>query len=237
MNNTAFHGSITILLLVVHVVTGSVAAIAGFVALFAVKGRTVHRRSGRIFVYSMVVMALLGALLSVVRGSLPAGNIPVGLLTAYLVVSGLTTVRPLSPAVDWTLMGGALVSGITLCAFGVAASRSPNGKLYELPSTPYFAFGAVALLAAVGDARMLRAGGTRAMRGAKRLTRHLWRMCVALGFGSFIGGTRVIPKAIRTLPVEAIPVLLALMMMLYWLWKIRLRKSLPAYGVRRGASG
>jgi hypothetical protein len=227
MNPTAFDTPLVLVLLVAHVVTGSVASISGFTALFAAKGRPLHRRSGRIFVQSMVLMALLGAVLAVVRGSLPAANIPVSLLTAYLVVTGLTTVRPRSsPKSDRALMFGAAAVGVTLFGLGLAASQMPGGTLYLLSPVPYFAFGAVALIAAIGDARVLRSGGAGAMRRIPRLTRHLWRMCVALGFASFIGGSRVIPKAIRTLPVVAFPTLIVLVTMLYWLWRIRSRRSI-----------
>ena len=43
------------------------------------------------------------------------------------------------------------------------------------------------VLAAVGDLRMIRAGG---IRGAKRIARHLWRMCFSffVATGSFSSG-------------------------------------------------
>ena len=41
----------------------------------------------------------------------------------------------------------------------------------------YFFLGSIALLAAVGDVRMLVRGG---ISGTQRLMRHFWRMCFAL---------------------------------------------------------
>src|SRR5690348_7943676 len=79
--------------LVVHIVAGAVGILAGFVALFVAKGAWMHRKSGTVFVYAMVVMALMGSVMAVVRDKAPAANGPVGLLTAYLVVTALTTVR------------------------------------------------------------------------------------------------------------------------------------------------
>jgi uncharacterized membrane protein len=40
----------------IHVVAGGLAVVLGFTALFVKKGGTVHRRSGLLFVYAMLVM-------------------------------------------------------------------------------------------------------------------------------------------------------------------------------------
>ena len=44
------------LLMPVHIVGGSVAIVAGYVALFTGKGSTVHRRTGTWFVVAMIVI-------------------------------------------------------------------------------------------------------------------------------------------------------------------------------------
>jgi uncharacterized membrane protein len=48
-------------LLPIHIIAGSIAIVAGFISIFAVKGARLHRKSGMIFVYSMVVLSLTGA--------------------------------------------------------------------------------------------------------------------------------------------------------------------------------
>jgi hypothetical protein len=81
------------------------------------------------------------------------------------------------------------------------------------------------LLAGIGDVRMIRSG---LLRGAPRLARHLWRMCFALFIAAgsfFLGQAKVIPKPIRIIPLLAIPVVAVLVTMLYWLWRIRVRRS------------
>ena len=80
--------------LAVHVLAGALGILSGFVALSATKGATLHRKSGTLFVYAMILMALIGSTMAVVRGKAPGANGPVGLLTAYLVITGLITVRP-----------------------------------------------------------------------------------------------------------------------------------------------
>ena len=82
--------------LTVHIITGALAILSGFVALYAAKGARLHRRSGMLFVYAMVTMSILGVAIAAVWGVAPAINIPVGLLTAYLVITGIVVTVPSS---------------------------------------------------------------------------------------------------------------------------------------------
>jgi hypothetical protein len=105
-----------------------------------------------------------------------------------------------------------------------------------LPPFPYFLYGVIGVLAGVGDARMIRAGG---LTGAPRLARHLWRMCGALWIAAasfFWGQAKVIPQPIRIMPLLSVPVLAVLVTMLYWLWRVRLRRAVGGFAVRVSAS-
>jgi uncharacterized membrane protein len=70
--------------LLVHIATGVVGIVSGFAALYTAKGARLHRASGTVFVYTMLTMSILGAVMAAVRNKEPASNIPVGVLTAYL---------------------------------------------------------------------------------------------------------------------------------------------------------
>ena len=68
---------------------------------------------------------------------------------------------------------------------------------------------------------MLRA---RALHGWRRIARHLWRMCFALFIASasfFLGQAKVIPAPLRVYPVLIVLALLPLVLMLYWLVRVR----------------
>ena len=228
--------------LAVHVIAGMLGLLSGFLALYAAKGGRLHRKSGVLFVYTLTTMALMGAIMAAVWGRQPASNIPTGLLTAYLVITGLTTVRP--PSAGWRqldlgLMMVALVVGVAFFTFGVVAFESPDGKLKGIPFVPFFIFGSIALLSSAGDLRLIRSGGVHAIRGAPRLVRHLWRMCTALliaAFSFFLGQAQVIPKPIRIPALLAIPPLAVFVAMLYWLWRVRIRRNLRGIATRSDAS-
>ena len=213
---------------VVHIAAGSLALIAGYVALYASKGAPLHRRAGMVFVYSMVTMCVAGALISAVRGVAMKLNIPVAFLTAYLLVTSLTTVRPVAKRARALHVGGMVIALSVWTAyttFGISAALSDSARVRAF-ATMYFIFAAVTTIALVGDLRVLRAG---ALRGSARLARHLWRMTTALliaALSFFIGQQRVMPEAIRIPWLLAMPVLAVLATMLYWLWRIRIRQSL-----------
>ena len=214
-----------------HILAGSLALVFGYVALYAAKGAALHRKSGMLFVYAMLTMSVLGGLMAAVGGKAAAVNVPAALLTAYLVITGLITIRPPAARPRWLDRGlMLLVLGVALTdtMFGLQAIAN-GGARQGIPAFPFVMFAVVGLLACAGDLRMIRSGGLESVRGARRLARHLWRMCFALFVASmsfFIGQAKVIPKPIRVLPLLAIPPLLVLVAMFYWLWRVRVRRSL-----------
>jgi uncharacterized membrane protein len=217
-----------------HVIAGGVALVAGYVALSATKGATAHRTSGQVFVYAMLVMALSGAVVAAIGGT--EGSVIGGVMTCYFVTTGMVTVR--RPA-WWSrrLDVGVPVLGLGVGLFsltlGVLTAASPTRTMDGLPPFPFFMFGIVGLLASVGDLRLLRIGG---VRGPARLVRHLWRMCFALWIAAasfFLGQADELPDAIRIPALLAIPVVVPILAMLYWLWRLRVRRTLRGIvGVR-----
>jgi len=204
-------------MLPIHVTGGVIGIISGLAALYAFKGRSLHRKSGTVFVYAMLVMSLSGAAIAVGRAG-AAMNIPAGLITAYLVTTSLMTVRPPSGGlrIERGAMAAAFALGLSTIVAAFVSVRSGNvGFVF-----PLLMFGVLALSAGVGDWRMIRAGG---LQGAPRLKRHLWRMSVALFIASasfFLGPVRRIPEPLRAPAFRLIP-LVVLLTMTYWLWRFR----------------
>jgi hypothetical protein len=212
---------------VVHIAAGSLALGSGYVALYAAKGAAVHRRSGRLFVYAMLTMAVTGGIIAALGGG--EGSVIAAVVTCYLVATALTTVvRPADAPtrVDVALMLLALAVGATSLGLGIDMLVGPTKTRDGLPPFPFLMFGIVALLAGAGDVRMIRAHG---VRGPSRISRHLWRMCWAMWIAAssfFLGQSDEFPVALRKPALLAIPVLVPLVVMLYWLWRVRIRRSL-----------
>jgi uncharacterized membrane protein len=217
-------GAIRMMLLPVHIIAGALGIVSGAVALYAVKGATLHRKSGKIFVYAMLVMSCTAALMSVLQPNW--GNVLQAVLTAYLVTTALLTVQRRASGFHWVDLGAMLVGlavGLTHVTFGVEVSLSAAGTKDGYSPPMHFVFGSLALLAALGDLRMIRARG---LHGFPRIARHLWRMCFALFIATgsfFLGQAKVIPQPLRIFPVLTVLALLPLVFMLYWLVRVRKR--------------
>jgi uncharacterized membrane protein len=214
------------ILLPLHIVAGALGILSGAVALYAVKGAVLHRRSGKIFVCAMLVMSVSGAILAALGPNW--ATVLQAALTFYLVTTGLTTVWRRPQESQWLDVAAMLVAfaiGITHVVFGLEALTSATGRKFGYPPPLFFVFGPLALVAAIGDLRMIRAGG---LHGFRRLARHLWRMCVALFIATasfFLGQAKVIPPPLRIAPLLAVLALFPLAVMLYWLVQLRRRNG------------
>ena len=222
------------MLLSIHIAAGGLAIVLGAMALLVKKGGTIHRRSGLLFVCSMLVLGTTAALLAF-RKSPTDGNVFGGLMAVYFVGTALNTVRPETP---WTrrinVAGLTVAIGLALVDIlgGVKAFNSPRGSLNGVPFPMLFFIATVMILAATGDVRIMRFGMPR---GGPRLARHLWRMCFALfiAAGSFFSirerVAKILPEPFTTAPMRALPILLLFGAMFYWLWRVRSRRPLPVF--------
>lgn len=214
--------------LLTHIAAGSTALLAGYVALYVTKGARIHRRAGMAFVASMLVMSVMGGWLALVHNAAPRINVPVAILTAYLVVTSLATVR--APEGEWSrriLAGGMIV----VLGVGIFEAQLATRMLIEGTSRgrgiaiPFLVFALVAFIGLAGDVRVWRGGE---LRGVPRLRRHLWRMTFALLVAAasfFLGQAKVFPAPIRKPGLLALPVLLVLATLIYWLWRTRRRSA------------
>ncbi len=173
-------------MLTVHIVAGGLAIVLGAAALVARKGAAVHSTSGLLFVAAMLTMGFSGTALAIHK-SWTDPNVTGGLLSAYFVVTALTTVRPVStwaPGANGIALAAAIAGALVSFRRGVEALGAPRGMLDGVPVFRLFVLGTVLALSAVGDARVMLRGP---LRGGPRLARHLWRMCFALfvAAGSF----------------------------------------------------
>lgn len=211
-----------------HILGGTLGLLAGAFALYAGKGGRLHRRSGTLFVVAMLVMSATGAAIALSESS--RVSVLAGSLTFYLVATAWLTVRRSPRPYDPVIVAGLLTAvaiGSAGIALGMAGVASDDGRIDGLPPAPAFAFGIVAMLAATGDSRVAF-GPARSRRYL--LMRHLWRMCAALLLAAaafFLGQAPLFPEPLRHPLLLALPVLLVAGLMLYWMLRMRLARSVP----------
>lgn len=208
------------ILLPVHILGGMLALVFGYAALYASKGATAHRRSGTGFVIAMITMSLTGALIAAMKPD--RGSMVAGALTFYFVVTGFLAVKRIPRARHIEI--GAMLAAVILSGFAIWAG-SWLARRGRPEAAPMFLFAAMAIVAAIGDLKMLRAGE---LTGKPRIKRHLWRMCFAMWVAAasfFWGPPNRVPEIIRIPALLPIPVLTPIVVMLYWLWRMRGKKA------------
>ncbi len=206
-------------LMLLHVVTGTVAVLAGAIALFATKGSKIHRAAGNTFFAFMMVMAITGAIVALQKPSMI--TFLAGVFTLYLVATSWVTIRRIAPKIGVFEVVAPLVAlgiGVGGIWFGLEALQSVLKLKDGFPAEPYFFFGGLALVAAALDINLLI---HRGVRGHHRIARHVWRMCLALYIATgslFTGpGARAFPESIRDSFLLSVPENVVALMMVFWL--------------------
>jgi uncharacterized membrane protein len=214
--------------LAVHFAAGLVSIVAGAIALSVTKGGRLHKQSGLVFTCAMVTLGLTAAVIGTYEG-IPS-QVFAGLLAAYLVFTAMTTVKPLpgiGQRVNVALMVLAFAYAVASLYGGVTEWVDPAVEVVGRPRVvPPLVVGTVILLAAIGDLRAMRAGG---LRGPRRLTRHLWRMCFGLFIATgsfFLGQMKFIPEPVRIVPLLLALAFMPIPLLIYWMWRVRVRGRL-----------
>ena len=208
---------IVIAALALHIGGGLVAIVSGYGALGVRKGGALHLRLGKIFVIAMLVMATVGAALSIPIHQ--PGNIGGGFLAAYLVATGWATVKRkpgTAGRFERLIVLMPLSISLLFLMWGVQATRH-GGALYGYRSPLYYTFATIAGLFVLLDLRMLWQGG---VSGVQRIARHLWRMCFGLFFATgsfFLGQQKVMPAFMHGSPVLWILGLAPLGFLIFWM--------------------
>ncbi|HWZ97175.1 MAG TPA: hypothetical protein VN025_05385 [Candidatus Dormibacteraeota bacterium] len=236
-------------LLFVHIAGGIIGLLSGTAALCFRKGSRRHALAGKVFVASMLVMAAGAVYLGFLKHQ--PNNIGGGFLTFYLIGTAWLTARRgdrETSSYDWAAIVIPLTVGILGWMNGIEALGSPSGSKYDVPGGMHLFMGSVCLLAAAGDVRMLVRGG---VPGAKRIVRHLWRMCFGLfiAAGSFFLGPsnrplrllsamgigRYLSPAIFNTNLYLILSILPLILLIFWVLRVWFTKMYRTNEVRSQA--
>jgi len=226
------------LALAVHYAAGLVSIVTGTIALSVAKGGRLHKQSGLVFTWAMVVLGLTAAGIGTYEAK--PSQVFAGLIAAYLVFTAMTTVKPLSGIgrrLNFALMVLAFGYAVTSLYLGVNEWLDPAVQVIGRPRVvPPLVIGTVILLAAIGDLRAILEGG---LQGSRRLARHLWRMCFALfvATGSFfLGQMKFIPEQVRIVPLLLALAFAPIGFLVYWMWRVRVRGRLRGIVVATQAS-
>lgn len=216
------YGRSRTIVLIFHIGAGVVALLSGATALFAAKGSRPHRSAGTVFFVAMLIMSGCGAYLAYVKPE--TVSVIAGILTFYMVATAWMTVRRTEGTIGRFEIGACLAglaTGAGAIFFGMQASASETGALDGFPPEIFYFFGIVGLLAGACDLKVIL---RRGIVGARRIARHLWRMCFALFVATasfFLGQMQVIPEPLRRIELLVLPVLVVIVLLFFWLIRVR----------------
>ena len=176
------------LILAVHICGGTLGLASGAAALSFRKGSRWHVMAGKVFVASMLMMAMGATFLAIQKHE--SGNIVGGIFTFYLILTAWWTARHTNGGASkfgWVVVLIPLTVGVLNWLAGIEKISSSGPSKDGVPAGMNLFLGSVMLLAAAGDVRTLVRGG---VAGTARIARHLWRMCFGLfiATGSFFLG-------------------------------------------------
>ena len=238
-------------ILLVHICAGTLGLLSGTAAICFRKGSPRHVLAGKIFVASMLTMAVGAVYLAITRHQ--PNNIGGGILTFYLIGTAWLTARRRdgeTSRFDWIVLLIPLTLGILTWMNGLKVVRSGASSQDGVPVGMIFFMGSIMLLAAAGDIRMLVRGG---VSGTTRIARHLWRMCFGLfiAAGSFFMGPSNRPRrllstvgigqhlspALFSTGLYLILTILPLILLIFWLVRVRFNNAYNGQPMPPGAEG
>ena len=222
-----------VIALFAHVALGTIAVVAGAITLGSRKGRNIHVSTGRVFVFSMGLASLIGAILGALKYETFWITFHAGILGSTLVASGVLAARIRNGGAKraFTAVAGLnALNAIGLFAAGWRATTLPDARLYGFAAEDYFFLFGMAAIAFAGDAKLVF--GTQ-ISNKNRIAQHLVRMCVGFFIAAgpaFTGpGASAFPEVVQNSGILSLPELTIVLLMLFWLWKtLRRPRSLAA---------
>ena len=205
----------------IHAPAGTLVLVTAVVAMFAKKGGVLHRKAGSCFTASMMVMLVSGIAAAYLKDSVD--DMMLGAIVLYTVFTAWLTVYHKKN--ETGLLEG--VALIWVVGFAIAAfSISMGWHAVEVPPSAYLIWGGLAILCALGDIRNLYQSG---LSGTQRIIRHVWRvgfslLWAALAFTDkivkMVGANLKSMQEEQLLLIVAIPAMLILITILYWIARI-----------------
>lgn len=206
------------MLLTVHAGGAAIGLVAGAAALAFKKGAKWHRSAGRVFLISMLVMAVSAMPLAYMANK--TMDILSGMLVCYLVLTSWWTLRQkhIRMEIGLLVLGGFTLAGYLWVEWEAARTgiRRP-----DVPAGAGYVFATILALALIGDGwRMLQRDAAR----NRQIIRHLWRMCFALFIATvsfFLSRAHLFPGGVRESGVLYLFALAPVLMMAFWWGRTR----------------
>ncbi len=142
-------------LIIIHALLGGIGLTSGIISMVSQKGKMLHKSAGKIFVYAMLLSAIISIPVCFMPGHENMFLFAIAVFTIYLVLSGqrallykLNNIKNIKVWKDWLI-------SIVMCLFGIALIVEGRFKLLypNGPTILFFFFGILSVFLSVQDFR------------------------------------------------------------------------------------
>jgi uncharacterized membrane protein len=205
------------LLLVTHIIAGTLGLLSGSFILAMKKGDKLHKLIGQIFFYSMTSSMIISLPLSIQKSNLFLFIIAIW--TLYMLISGLRALKKIDinrvSIWDWVITSVMLLFGILLLGFGIRSVL-----IGATMGWIAIVFGLISLLFVVSDFRFFRGKGKYKNQF---LIIHIQRMLgayIASVTAFLVVNNKILPDIVAWL----LPTVLIVPLIVFWIrkWKVEI---------------
>lgn len=144
--------NITKILIITHIIFGSIALISGTISLITKKGNKLHKKFGKVFYYTLLLSALISLLVAIMPNHKNPFLFFLGLLSLYLIIGGYRSIKFKNKntlfLVDKIIAYLIIILGIVMVLYSISLNSKINIVLLN--------FGVVSILFGIIDLVLFR---------------------------------------------------------------------------------
>jgi uncharacterized membrane protein len=118
------------ILIYFHATLGTIALLAGFISAVSIKGSKVHKKTGAIFHYSMVIAVSISIFIALIPSHFNPFLLGIGIFSLYSVISGRRCLMVIKPSfnlrIDKFLAYGLLTNSVLMIGLPIISNRQVN---------------------------------------------------------------------------------------------------------------
>lgn len=202
-------------LIYIHATLGSIALLAGFIAIITKKGSNFHKKSGLIFYYTMLTTALSALVIAVLPKHESPFLFTIGIFSSYFIITGNRALRFKKPnpslLVDKIISTCMIFTGIFMIFYPLIST----GKMNIILTI----FGVIGAIFAFRDLLLFK--------NTKKLRKNWLKFHIGKMLGGYIAAVTAFIVVNQFIPGIAgwfIPGIFGSVYITYWFWKLKKKK-------------
>lgn len=208
-------------LIFIHAGFGGIALVSGGISMLAKKGSSLHKKSGKIFFYTMLISVLMSLVIAVIPNHKSSFLFCIGLFSAYFIIGGYRSLKfkkkIFSIQFDKLLAYSIIATGTIMILYPILLQNGLNIVL--------MIFGIIALTFGIIDLLLLR--------NKTKLRKNWLKMHLSKMISGYVAATTAFIVVNQWLPgvwAWFTPGIFGTTYTIYWL--IKLKKKKPVVNIR-----